>query len=623
MAKQLSKIGVLDGQLATAAQVTQSIDAFTGIDAYDITISGSLTVTGSTNISGTLGITGFPDVSASLAAADDGFPFSGSALISGSLIVTGSTNINGLVTATSFSGDGSNITGVTGEWDGTLDGNAEITGSLILTQNLTASNISASGDLFSNNLTVNGNTTISGSLIVSGSSTFTNIGPAQLTGSTNILASEASNLTFEINESASYQFLTGGPNTGSFIVQTSPDIGKGELQVFAGQGNATVASQNIPNQLFGVKYTTGSGASQGELTMTVGKRDLTNLGSSNLNNFFVAYEPSGILTNAEGELEFHLGDHFKVGNGIVLEYRGGASGTTQTSSFAGYFSSSAFPNQQQYTRPFVISTLSQVNDTNPAFVVNKNIDHPTESKFSVDYGGNITAAGNITASGNISSSGHLAMNDIHATNFRLMDPLDVAAGPFSLIKTTGALVASTGKIFIGDSDEADTGTHIIIDPPNENVIFKATDAIITGSLAISSQATNALSIIGNISSSGNLKALNINAASAITASGHGLFQAGKPIITHTTHLSASITQAGFYNIVGGQFTCSITTSNAPIGAEYEFFQTSSAGSFLFHSGSGITLISKDGNLKLVGQGSAATLKKVATSTFHLVGDLTS
>jgi len=36
----------------------------------------------------------------------------------------------GDVTATSFSGDGSNLTGVTGEWDGTLTGNAEITGNL-------------------------------------------------------------------------------------------------------------------------------------------------------------------------------------------------------------------------------------------------------------------------------------------------------------------------------------------------------------------------------------------------------------------------------------------------------------------------------------------------------------
>jgi hypothetical protein len=99
----------------------------------------------------------------------------------------------------------------------------------------------------------------------------------------------------------------------------------------------------------------------------------------------------------------------------------------------------------------------------------------------------------------------------------------------------------------------------------------------------------------------------------ITASGTGLFQAGKPIKTHTTSpISASLANAGFYQ-----------RDTAPIGAEYEFFQTSSVGQFLFESASGTTVISKNNNLKLSGLGSAATLKKVATSTFHLVGDLTS
>ncbi len=39
----------------------------------------------------------------------------------------------------SFKGDGSQLTGVTGEWDGTLNGNASITGSLIATSGVTAS----------------------------------------------------------------------------------------------------------------------------------------------------------------------------------------------------------------------------------------------------------------------------------------------------------------------------------------------------------------------------------------------------------------------------------------------------------------------------------------------------
>lgn len=49
MAKTLSKLGIATGQSIKAAEVSQSIDALTGIDAYDITISGSLTVNGPIN----------------------------------------------------------------------------------------------------------------------------------------------------------------------------------------------------------------------------------------------------------------------------------------------------------------------------------------------------------------------------------------------------------------------------------------------------------------------------------------------------------------------------------------------------------------------------------------------
>lgn len=54
MAKVLSKTGVLTGEQVDAWHVTQSIDAFTGLEAYNITVSGSFTLTGSLNLSGSL-----------------------------------------------------------------------------------------------------------------------------------------------------------------------------------------------------------------------------------------------------------------------------------------------------------------------------------------------------------------------------------------------------------------------------------------------------------------------------------------------------------------------------------------------------------------------------------------
>ncbi len=99
MAKTLSKTGIITGQDILAKHVTQSIDALTGIDAYDITISGSLSLPGTT-------------------------------------------------ASGSFIGDGSGLTGVTGEWDGSHNGNASITGSLTVT-----SDISSSGNITAYDIT--------------------------------------------------------------------------------------------------------------------------------------------------------------------------------------------------------------------------------------------------------------------------------------------------------------------------------------------------------------------------------------------------------------------------------------------------------------------------------------
>ena len=72
---------------------------------------------------------------------------SGTTSVSGSLFILNGTSGS---FSGSFSGDGTNITGVTGEWDGSLNGNASITGSLIVSSSLltfdgTVIDIDASG----------------------------------------------------------------------------------------------------------------------------------------------------------------------------------------------------------------------------------------------------------------------------------------------------------------------------------------------------------------------------------------------------------------------------------------------------------------------------------------------
>jgi len=50
MANTLSQIGITSGSIVQIGHITQSIDAFTGIEEYDIILSGSLTVTGSIHL---------------------------------------------------------------------------------------------------------------------------------------------------------------------------------------------------------------------------------------------------------------------------------------------------------------------------------------------------------------------------------------------------------------------------------------------------------------------------------------------------------------------------------------------------------------------------------------------
>jgi len=52
----LSKTGITTGATIQTGHVTQSVDAFTGLVSYDITLSGSFTLTGSLNQSGSVRI---------------------------------------------------------------------------------------------------------------------------------------------------------------------------------------------------------------------------------------------------------------------------------------------------------------------------------------------------------------------------------------------------------------------------------------------------------------------------------------------------------------------------------------------------------------------------------------
>ncbi len=108
--------------------------------------------------------------------------------------------------------------------------------------------------------------------------------------------------------------------------------------------------------------------------------------------------------------------------------------------------------------------------------------------------------------------------------------------------------------------------------------------------------------------------------------GESVIRSQRPIVTVATNpFTASAANVGQYFRVGGNITCSIfvtASAHCPIGAEFDFFQTSSVGNMLFETGSGVTLNSKNSNLNLAGQFSSATLKYIGLDEWDLMGDLT-
>ena len=132
--------------------------------------------------------------------------------------------------------------------------------------------------------------------------------------------------------------------------------------------------------------------------------------------------------------------------------------------------------------------------------------------------------------------------------------------------------------------------------------------------------------LSQITLKGQITASGIISASGVSGGFIGeVTNVYRPITTLSTNpFTASNATAGTYYRAGGNITCSIFSSSlvsCTLGSEFEIIQTSSAGYVLFETGSGVTLNSKSGNLKLAGQFSAVTLKKVGDNEWDLIGDL--
>lgn len=84
--------------------------------------------------------------------------------------------------------------------------------------------------------------------------------------------------------------------------------------------------------------------------------------------------------------------------------------------------------------------------------------------------------------------------------------------------------------------------------------------------------------------------------------------------------SRALTPADKGKLIVNSAAITITVEGLEIGEQVDFLQTNAA-QITFTAGSGITLNSKDNNLKTAAQYSPASIKCIASNAYVLVGDL--
>lgn len=130
---------------------------------------------------------------------------------------------------------------------------------------------------------------------------------------------------------------------------------------------------------------------------------------------------------------------------------------------------------------------------------------------------------------------------------------------------------------------------------------------------------NVLGTTDQITTSGSGSTLTI----AFPATGIRTF---RPIVTQADSATLALTDANTFQLCtkGTAMTLTIplnATAAFPIGTEIDIFQQG-AGQVDIAATGGVTIQSESGNLKISAQYAGASLKKLATDTWALVGSLT-
>ena len=538
MAKILSKSGISTLQIVRPWHVTQSIDAFLGTDAYDVTLSGSMTI-------------------------------------------TGSVLLNGLSTTTQTN---------------------------VLTYNTT------SGQLF-----------YTASSAIGGGST----SPAG--NNYEIQFNSAS--AFQATSSFKFNYLSQSLEQGTSVTATgnsshAEGSGTQALGIASHAEGFTTLASGIADHAEGYQTTAssvgwpvGGGAAaaahaEGYNTKAYGIASHAEGYATLVSNSFSHAEGYGTIANgtashAEGFITTASGDYSHAAG-----YGTHATGSGVGQSVIGWF------NEPVTGRGDFIIGNGTSNSSR------SNLLHASGSLVTVT--GNISSSGTVTMltasiGGGIFTSSSLAAGGATPTLQQVTNQGSITTTPItaSIVSASGNITALDLNLFGGDIDLKNGGS-----PSNIKLYCESSNAHYTQLQAASHSAYsgNVLTVLPAYSfdfATPNFQA-NVT-ASTFNGDGSALTNLQRPITSSAINFSASADNGGYYFRSGGNITCSIqTNANVAIntGAEFEFFQTSSAGNLLFETGSAsITLNSKGGNTKLAGQFSGATLKKVGTNEWDLIGDL--
>ena len=596
-------------------------------------------------------------------------------------IYTGSLQLTGSLTASKFSGDGSGITNVA--YSNVVSRPTLISGSAQIATEISGAFTSTSSSLASRitNFSTGNVSLISGSATSTGSfgklfgdgSSLTNISSYTVANSANnrvLTAVDSENGNAEANLTFDGTILSGS-------LASSASFGRVEATTIGGNSPLTIESDNFNVRADGTisgsaNSTASFGKAKFDRTVAIGDQALNAIGNYTLwvedhdngngiyatdqsffdnmkiyNDFFLnqesAYATIKVSANNRGLLldpsygGSYTGDIFHRATGHRFFPKGSVTKGEELFVITGsHFQSSSvmLSGSGASTASFGRVEATTIAGNSPLTIESDN--------FNVKSDGTISGSANSTASfgkgrfdrtvaigdqalnaiGNYTLwvEDHDNGNGIYASDQSFFDNVKIynnfflnQESAYATIKVSAnnrglLLDASYNGSYTGDIFHRATGHRFF---PRGSVTKGEELFVITGSHHTSASVM----LSGSGASTGSFGIIENNTQIA----------GFRPIINQTADFSASLSNAGRYHIVHGNITCSIgTDSDMPvtIGAEYEFFQSSSVGNFLFQTGSGVSLFSKNDNRNIAGQYSGATLKKVAADTFHLVGDLT-